>query len=258
MSVAGITIYVLISFHFLHPVDFRTLVQDRVIDTAIGSAISFLAAFFILPRWEHEQVSEYVSSILKANLKYFHAVTMAFYADPVPTQDYKFARKEVYVALANFSDAFQRSLSEPRNKLYDQTLIHQLVVSNHMLSSHIASLSSYAVTLAEKYRSDAFRPIVDAIEKELKKAISLSDEKFSQVSKDPMKGEYLPIREIVGELWNRRIKELEQGEVNISTRKELSGLKTITDQFEFIQSIILDTIGILKKMNSPKLEMKNA
>ncbi|PWT99370.1 MAG: FUSC family protein [Bacteroidetes bacterium] len=258
ISVAGITIYVLISFHFLHPVDFRTLVEDRVIDTAIGSAISFLAAFFILPRWEHEQVSEYVSLILNANLKYFQAVTKAFYSDPVPTEDYKYARKQVYVALANFSDAFQRSLSEPKNKLYDQTLTHQLVVSNHMLSSHIASLSTYAYTLSEKYRSDTFIPVVNAIEKELQKAISLADENSTANKTEPSKEEYLPIREIVGELWNKRIQELQQGEENSSTRKELSGLKTITDQFEFIQSIILDIIGILKKMNSSKLEMKNA
>ncbi len=68
-------------------------------------------------------------------------------------------------------------------------------------------------------------------------------------------------REIVRELWNRRVKELEEGRKNSGdrdTRKLLSGLKTITDQFEIIQTIIADIIHILQRMGHPNPSKGNS
>ncbi len=261
VSVAGITIYVLLSFHFLHPVDFRSLVVDRVIDTGIGSAISFIASLFVLPRWEHEQVVEYISELLKANLNYFHTVTKSFYTVPAPIQEYKYARKQANVALANLSDAFQRSLSEPVSGIATQTLLQQLVVANHMLTSHIASLSFYAKSLADQYRSAAFRPVIDTIESNMKRAIQIAIKGAEPAIPDSEEINKADAREIVRELWNRRVKELEEGRKNSGdrdTRKLLSGLKTITDQFEIIQTIIADIIHILQRMGHPNPSKGNS
>jgi len=150
VSVVGITLYVLLSFHFLHPVDFRMISTDRVIDTMIGSVISFLGALFIFPKWEQEQVPEYLEKLMEANLRYFAAVSQAFYQQPEAVNTYKITRKEAYVALANLSDAFQRLLSEPKKNVRNTELLHQLVVSNHMLTSyrfpcHLCSIPCTAV-----------------------------------------------------------------------------------------------------------------
>jgi uncharacterized membrane protein (TIGR01666 family) len=261
VSVAGITVYVLLSFHFLHPVDFRSLVVDRVIDTGIGSAISFIASLFILPRWEHEQVAEYINELLKANLSYFHTVTKSFYSAPALVQEYKYARKQANVSLANLSDAFQRSLSEPATGIRAQTLLQQLVVANHMLTSHIASLSFYAKSLADQYRSPAFRPVIEAIENKMQTAIQIAIGNSDLPIPDSGEANNEDAREIVRELWNRRVKELEEGRMNTedsNTRKLLSGLKTITDQFEIIQTIIADIIHILQRMDHPKPSKGNS
>lgn len=249
ISVAGITLYVLLSFHFLHPVDFRSLATDRVIDTAIGSAISFIASLFFLPRWEHEQVNEYIQKLMEANMQYFSTVAQAFYTTVPDINKYKVTRKEAYVALANLSDAFQRSLSEPKKNDTHPELLHQLVVSNHMLTSHIASLAIYAGSLAPRYHSDAFKPVAESIELQMQLGITLSHNKTGQFTYSTEKG-FARIRDIVQDLLKQRVEELQKGTRKSNVRKELSGFKTITDQFELIQTITTDINNILKKLNT--------
>ncbi|MFT3948894.1 MAG: FUSC family protein [Agriterribacter sp.] len=247
VSVIGITLYVLLSFHFLHPVDFRSVSTDRIIDTVIGSAISFIGAFFILPKWEHEQVDEYIAKLLQANTKYFTTVAKAFYESPLDVNEYKITRKEAYVALANLSDAFQRLLSEPSRRNKHPELLHQLVVSNHMLTSHIASLAIYAKSLALRYRSDAFKPVAQSIELQMQYALALSQHKKSDL---PALNEqsFSRVRDIIQNLRNKRVEEIQSGKQESDTRKQFSGFKTISDQFELIQTIIADITNVLKKL----------
>ena len=247
VSVAAITVYVLLAFHFLHPADFKVLATDRVIDTAIGSAISFTAALFFLPKWEQEQVHEYIHKLMEANLRYFSTAAKAFYDNAPEIVVYKIARKDSYVALANLSDAFQRLLSEPRNKIRQPELLHHLVVSNHMLSSHIATLGTYSRSLAQRYRSDAFKPVADSIALQMQMAITLSQNNGSGVADTTGKG-FSWIRDIIQGLLAQRVSELTEGAAGSNVRKTLSGFKTITDQFELIYTITIDINNVLKKM----------
>jgi uncharacterized membrane protein (TIGR01666 family) len=246
ISVIGITLYVLFSFHFLHPVDFKTLSTDRVIDTAIGSAISFLGALFIFPKWEQEQVAAYIEKLMEANMNYFSTVSKAFYQELPDTISYKVVRKEAYVALANLSDAFQRLLSEPKKNNKNPETMHQLVVSNHMLTSHIASLATYSKSLAPRYQSDSFKPVAESIVLQMKYAIALSQNKNSILPVINESG-FSRIRDMVQELLDKRVAEIKEGTRNSDVRKELSGYKTIADQFELIQTIIADINSVLKK-----------
>lgn len=246
ISVIGITLYVLFSFHFLHPVDFKTLSTDRVIDTAIGSAISFLGALFIFPKWEHEQVAEYIEKLMEANMNYFSTVAKAFYQELPDTTSYKVVRKEAYVALANLSDAFQRLMSEPKKNYKNPETLHQLVVSNHMLTSHIASLATYSRSLASAYHSDSFKPVAESIVLQMQYAIALSQNKSSALPVINENG-FSRIRDMVQDLLNKRVAEIKGGTQNSNIRKELSGYKTITDQFELIQTIIVDINNVLKR-----------
>lgn len=249
VAVAGITLYVLLSFHFLHPVDFRTLATDRVIDTAIGSALAFMASLFFLPRWEHEQVDEYIEKLMDANMKYFTAVAKAFYGAPADVIEYKMTRKEAYVALANLSDAFQRLLSEPKkNEVYPQ-LLHQLVVSNHMLTSHIASLAIYAKSLAPRYQSDAFKPVAESIEAQMNSALHLAMGDKTPLANNTDHG-FSNLRYKIQELLTMRIGELKEGAQHSDVRKTLSAYKTITDQFEIINTITADMNNVLRKMRA--------
>ncbi|MCO5239947.1 MAG: FUSC family protein [Chitinophagaceae bacterium] len=247
ISVATITIYVLLSFHFLNPDDFRSLATDRVIDTAIGSVISFTAALFVLPAWEKDQVPQYIRKLMEANLQYFNIVARAFYETAPEIVEYKMARKETYVGLANLSDAFQRLLSEPRNKISQPELLHHLVVSNHMLSSHIATLGTYSQSLAPRYHSAAFRPVTESIVLQMQMGIALLQNNTNEVTDSAGQG-FSQVRDIIQGLLAQRISELTGGTGTSNVRKTLSGFKTITDQFELIYSITTDINNVLKKM----------
>lgn len=249
ISVVGITLYVLISFHFFHAVDFQSLAQDRVIDTVIGSALAFTSSLLFLPHWEYDQINKPIKKLMETNLNYFKVVSQAFYGVHPETLEYKVCRKDAYVSLANLSDAFQRLLSEPKNKTRHPELLHQLVVSNHMLTSHIASLGVYSQLLAPRYHSEVFKPVVQLIEKKMQFVIDILSEDAIPPEDAPEGNEFINIRDWVQVLLKQRLTELEQG-IKSEVRKQLSGFKTITDQFEIINTITMDMANILKKMKT--------
>ena len=155
-SVIFMTPYILVLFHLLSDASFKTIISDRIIDTAIGSAIAFLANISLLPVWEQGKIVDYMLQAITNNKNYFKNVAVAFSGNPVTNTEYKLSRKNAFVALANLSDAFNRMMSEPKSKQKNIKELHQFVVLNHTLTSHIATLASYVRPLSEKYASQDF------------------------------------------------------------------------------------------------------
>ncbi|WP_052323727.1 FUSC family membrane protein [Flavihumibacter sp. ZG627] len=250
VSVIAMTVYILIAFHFLKPGDFTEVLRDRLIDTIAGSAIAFIATFAVPPRWEHEQIQDLLRETLKAIRNYFNFISKPFINEPLTNLDYKLHRKEAFVKLANLSDAFQRMLNEPRRQQKKVQVIHQMVVSNHMLASHIATLSSYR-KLAEQYASDNFRHIIRASCKHLEIA-EQTLRKDDIISKSPNDEENFLIREELKILLQQRLHELSEGSLDTSIRRRFSELKTIADQFEYINkiSIELERLAVKLSFNS--------
>ena len=133
------TPYILILFSFLG-LGFMEVAKERILDTAIGCAIAFVAGYFLFPAWESSQIKNYLQNMLRANTRYLRTVADALNGKPIDLLQYKLARKEVYVASANLSAAFQRMLSEPKSKQTNEKLVHQFVVFNHILISNIATI----------------------------------------------------------------------------------------------------------------------
>jgi uncharacterized membrane protein YccC len=163
VCVTLMTPYILLLFHLLYPVNFKAIVTDRIIDTLIGSGISFLASIFIIPTWEHQRIIDSMVAALKTNIAYFRDVAGAFAGRSVTVQQYKLSRKHAFVALANLSDAFSRMLQEPRRKQKKIGEMHQFVVASQMLTSYIATLAYYEKPLAFKYADPSYQPVVDTI-----------------------------------------------------------------------------------------------
>lgn len=239
ISVIFMTPYILLLFHLLSNANFETIILDRVIDTAIGSAIAFLANIILLPSWEHEQMNNYMLQAIKNNKHYFVDVAGAFIGKPVATTTYKVSRKNAFVALANLSDAFTRMLSEPKSKQKNATRLHQFVVLNHMLTSHIATLSYYVKPLAEKHASGGFTPYINNTTSRLEDAEKI----IAEIPGDTAAQEPVPqnnIQNHVRALLETRRNELKQGIIESETRKTLSELKPVADQFNFIANIATD------------------
>jgi uncharacterized membrane protein YccC len=235
------TPYVLLLFHLLYPVEFRSVLSDRVVDTLIGSALSFLANIFIIPSWEHERITDHMVRSITSNAAYFREVAAAFLGKPAEAGPYKLARKNAFVAMANLSDAFGRMLSEPRSKQRPVTTLNEFVVSNHMLTSHIATLSYYETPLAAKYADPAYRQVVDAILARLGNAAVLLQDRMPVEGPVAGKGELRIINDRVNALMERRRMELQESPTaQTATRRQLSEFKPIADQFNFIAKVAGD------------------
>ncbi len=159
--VSLMTVYLLISFYLLKTDDFNRLIIDRIIDTAIGSALAFLATFLIPPKWEKEQMGALIKNSLTANSLYFKYVMLSLGNQQMDNIQYKLLRKEAYVALANLSDAFQRMLSEPENKQLKGAEMYNMVVNNHLFLSHTFTLASYIPAVKIKIQSPQYISILE-------------------------------------------------------------------------------------------------
>lgn len=238
-SVIFMTPYILLLFHILSNANFETIITDRVIDTAIGSVIAFLANILLLPAYEQEQMNRYMQEAIVSNKNYFRDIASAFTGNRVSNTLYKISRKNAFVALANLSDAFTRMLSEPKRQQKNIEELHQFVVLNHMLTSHIATLSSYVKPLSEKYASKDFIPLITNTVAKLEDAEKI----IAETEAEDAAPETLPRNSIQTRLQNlleARRAELQQGIIESDTRKQLSEFKPIADQFNFIANIATD------------------
>ncbi|NOT74108.1 MAG: hypothetical protein HOP08_04205 [Cyclobacteriaceae bacterium] len=149
-----LTIYIIITFHFLNPSEFTTLIEKRLIDTLIGSVIAAFCARFILPVWGREEIETSLREMLTAHRIYFDAALQALADKTKFTKSYKLARKNEVVALTNLSDNFQRILSEPK-RIRQAEQLHQFVIASHILAGHIAALPEEKITNEFLLTSDA-------------------------------------------------------------------------------------------------------
>ena len=164
VMVIFLTPYVLILFHFLG-LGALDVASERLLDTAIGSALAFLASYFLFPQWESDQLRNYMASVLKANIHYLQKLNDLFTGKKILSLDYKLIRKELFVSTANLSAALHRMLSEPQNKQLHKNEIYEFVVLNHVLSSNVASLTAVTnINSSSSYYSREFlKPVRNSI-----------------------------------------------------------------------------------------------
>jgi uncharacterized membrane protein (TIGR01666 family) len=139
VMVIFMTPYILTLFNLLG-LPFVSVAEERLLDTAIGSFLSFMASYFLFPHWESNQLTNYMMSVLEANISYLKKLTDVIIGKQNSLLDYKLVRKNVFLSTANLSASFNRMLSEPKNKQRNSREIYQFVVLNNVLSSNIAGL----------------------------------------------------------------------------------------------------------------------
>ena len=227
----------LIFFHLLSPGSLMSVLTDRLLDTAIGSAIAFIASAFLIPAWESSTIKNYMVSMLEANEHYLTTIANAFTStEKTDLEKIKKARRDVLIALANLSDAFSRMLSEPKRYQKGIESIHRFVVLNHTLTSHIATLSYYHNVRHNKFRSPALIPVIENNRLQLSNAIhylELTDVAIIKANKGPLKN----INEYTNELLEKRKGEIAQGKLETETKQTLVEVKSVIDQFNYIYGI---------------------
>jgi len=174
VSVFLMTPYVLILFRFL---GIGNVVEERILDTAIGSAAAFISSYFIFPTWEFDQIRQNLSDVLVANINYLLKVAETLSGKNINTTEYKLARKDIYVKSANLSAAFERMTSEPKKRQQHLKELHKFVVLNHILTSYIGTVAS---TLLNKPVDHVHPENVKLI----KRAINILNETVKKVHND--------------------------------------------------------------------------
>lgn len=241
IGVLLMTPYIVIFFYLLNPGNFTTILTDRVLDTAIGSVISFVASILLIPGWEHTTIKPLMIKTLEENRLYFSVITEAFTRkQPVSAERHQVARKNAFVALANLSNAFNRMLSEPKLKQKGIKEISQFVVLNHRLASHIATLSNYQHIVNPPDTTVFLEKVIHQISVYLDHDILILQggpaDSILPFDKDALRQLNLS----ADSLLEKRKSELQQGQLETSTKKALSELKSFVDQFNFIYKIAAD------------------
>jgi uncharacterized membrane protein (TIGR01666 family) len=250
IGVILMTLYILLMFHLLEPQDFQTILTDRIIDTAIASAIAFLFGTLFAPVWEHEQVNTYMGKVLTDALLYYQSVSSVFTGKPFEEKATQLLRRNSWVSLANLSDAFNRMLSEPKSKQKNIEYLHQFVVAVHMLNAHIATLSYYIESLQAEYISEDYTPVINASTQTLQQAKKILEQKTGdEIPSKPDMAQIRILDQRVNELVRKRQEELRAGKMESDTGKLLSTFKSITDQFYFIYKIGVDVEKVCLKLS---------
>jgi len=254
LSVLFMTPELIIFFNFLYPGNIGELMQDRIIDTAIGSVIAFFASLFLVPAWERHTIRAYMVEMLQANEKYYQAIASQFIPGAVTdTLAIKMARRNVLIVLANLSDAFTRMLSEPKRHRQGIKNVHKFVSINHTLISHLATLSWYLQANKVSFRSAHLAPWIEATMQYFKTAESLLAEPQENTALPP-KPDLSALQEMINSLVEKRKAELINGQLETPTKKELVETKSVTDQFNYILS---DASVIYKLCVEHEAEMRS-
>lgn len=212
-SIICMTPFILILLTFFG-LNFRGLLQERVIDTGIGCFLALLSGYLLFPDWESKQLKNFLQQMLKANTAYLQKIVEGMGGKAISVTEYKLLRKEVYIHSANLSAAFQRMLSEPVSSQKNKNEIHQFVVLNHILFSNVAAM---AASVFGKGRMQ----LSEKITRTANKSITALSESL----------------QMLGETENTTI-----GSVNHMKQEEELNPDTLllSDQLEFIHKLALD------------------
>jgi uncharacterized membrane protein YccC len=248
VSVIFMTLYLLLMFQLLDPKEFKMILSDRIIDTAIGSVIALIFGYVLAPIWEHEQVSTYMSQVLKDLQRYYELISAPFTGQPLDERESVFVRRNSWVSLANLSDAFTRMLSEPKSKQKNIEYIHQFVAATHMLASHTATLSYYADSLQPEYITNEYQPVINASVYALEQSRHVIEGTKNSNHIKPETAKVRLLDERINVMVKKRQEEIQSGQMETQTSKQLSDFKSITDQFYFIYKIAVDVEKISLKL----------
>jgi uncharacterized membrane protein (TIGR01666 family) len=250
VSVVMITMYLLFMFYILEPLDFREVAEARILDTAIGCVIAFIASYLLPPIWERQQIRDLAKQVIVDIIDYFESVAFVFTGKAYNKQLSREERKYAWVSLANLSDAFNRMLSEPRSQRKDSKEIHRLVVSSHMLVSHLATLTYYADSVKPEFIMGDYDPLITATILELKTGWHFLDSPYYESAKKSGESPQAQLDQKLNALIQNRNRQLENGDLEAEGKLYLSTFKSITDQFFFIYKTSQDLQGICSKLRS--------
>jgi uncharacterized membrane protein (TIGR01666 family) len=232
-----VTMYVVFVYAMLTP-DINHVIQYRILDTAIGAALSVAGNYFFWPSWEFLNLPTFIKKSIEANRDYLIEISEYYNKKGNVTTSYRLARKNAFVELGNLMSSYQRMAQEPKSKQKQQQQVYKLAVLNHTLLSSLASLGTYTQSHKTSQASEAFNVVVNTVIKNLNNAISLMNMDVQAEEAQQAQNEDLAMR--FTELKNIRARELREGHI---TEEEEFKLKMEEAQLVIEQLVWLNSLS---------------
>ncbi|MCG9791310.1 FUSC family protein [Flavobacterium algicola] len=181
-AAALITITIVFVYSFINPNAFE-VIQYRVLDTVIGSAIAVAANYLLFPSWEADNLQQVLLTAFKKNRDYLLA-TQNSYKDFTKNKfAYNLARKEAFLAMSNLNAAFQRLTQDPKSKQKEFQLIYEIVTLHQNMISAIASIGNFVSNHKTTNTSEEFDHLIAQIAITLKNTLdTLSDNQEAKIN----------------------------------------------------------------------------
>jgi YccS/YhfK family integral membrane protein len=166
VATGAITLMVVCCFNQV--VDGYAIIWPRLTDTLLGSLISGLAVFFVLPDWQGRQLHKVVASTLTASSQYLRELMRQYDSGKSDDLAYRVARRNAHAADAELSNTLSNMLQEPgRYRKGAETCLHNLVMS-HTLLGYLSGLGAHrgmpSIGLGDERLSRAAERIADALD----------------------------------------------------------------------------------------------
>lgn len=210
-----VTIYVIFVYSLLNP-NISEVIQYRIIDTAIGAALAFIANYFFWPSWEFISVPGFIKKSIEANRDYLQQISQYYNVKGTAPTSYKLSRKNAFIEIGNLMSSYQRMVQEPKSKQKSQQQVYKLAVLNHTLLSSLASLGTYIQSHKTTKASEAFNVVVNAVIRNLDHAIAQLNTTLPKAMEAVMSKEDIAMR--FTELKNIRARELK--EIHLTSEEE--------------------------------------
>jgi len=210
-----VTIYVILVYGMLNP-NIMDVIQYRIIDTAVGAGLAFIANYFFWPSWEFKSIPVYIAKSIEANRNYLNEIQQYYNNKGSLPFTYRLARKNAFIEIGNLMSSYQRMTQEPKSKQKQQQQVYKLAVLNHTLLSSLASLGTYIQSHKTTKASEAFNVVVNTVIRNLEGAIALLNMDVPPETAANIEGEDIAMR--FTELKNIRARELK--EVHVTEEEE--------------------------------------
>ncbi len=192
-AVFSTTISVFITFNFLHPGIVNQIFVERLVDTLIGGLIAYVVSYFLLPNFEKNLTKKKLTDYLEAYSEYWAVISKKISGEIIPEHHYRLVRKNAFIALANFSDSFQKMMQEPSQQQRKLKMLHQLVNLSHLQLSYTTSFYQLKSSDYNKLKESDLAN-AQKVNQELAQSLYWSSEKRN--FKFPITAELLPTEEV--------------------------------------------------------------
>jgi uncharacterized membrane protein YccC len=217
------------------------VIEYRVIDTIIGSAIAVIANYLLLPSWEADNLKQVVLNALKMNRQYLLATQELYQNVADDKHMYNLARKDAFLAISNLNAAFQRLTQDPKSKQKEFQLIYEIVTINQTMISAIASIGNFIMNHKTTPASDEFNVLIKKISNTLKISFDSLEQiqTDKKVTEEKVDDAQEKLKAHYQQLSNLRDENIKKGNVKLDT-ETLHGLQEaflITNHMSWLKSL---------------------